>query len=259
LPFAVVAGLFLGGGVCLAAYGFHFRRTQHAIVDVTMLRIPTYMASVVGGAFLRMSMGATPFLLALLLQIGFGMNALAAGLMTFTSAAGALVMKVTARPILQRFGFKPVLVANTVVTGLIFMSYSLFRIGTPHMLIMITLLIGGFFRSLQFTALNALAYADVPQGRMSQASSLAAMGQQLSQSIGIGFAAILLHTILGLRHGRALNAMDVSPAFFIIGLLSLAGLFFFVPLPADVASEVSGRHAVPIPDTRPVRLVEAED
>ncbi len=260
LPFSVVAGLFLGGAVCLAAYGWHAKRAPHAIIDFSLLRIPTFMASTVGGAFIRMSMGATPFLLALLLQIGFGMNALAAGLMTFTSAAGALVMKATARPILARFGFKPVLVANTLITGLIFMSYSLFKATTPQLLIVATLLVGGFFRSLQFTALNAMAYADVEQPRMSQASSLSAMGQQLSQSIGIGLAALLLHMILSLHHDKTLQAADVSPAFFIIGVISLCGLFFFVGLPSDVASEVSGRHTQAAPRPGPAAaLVEAED
>ena len=260
LPFSVVAGLFLGGVVCLAAYGWHAKRAPHAIIDFSLLRIPTFMASTVGGSFIRMSMGATPFLLALLLQIGFGMNALAAGLMTFTSAAGALVMKTTARPILARFGFKPVLVANTLITGFIFMGYSLFKASTPQLLIAATLLIGGFFRSLQFTALNAMAYADVEQGRMSQASSLSAMGQQLSQSIGLGLAAILLHLILSGRHANTLQAADVSPAFFIIGVISLFGLFFFVGLPKDVASEVSGRRAPIGPRQSPVAaLIEADD
>src|SRR6185312_16305317 len=108
-------------------------------------------------------------------------------------------------------------------------------------LIIGTLLVGGFFRSLQFTALNTLAYADVDQPRMSRASSLASMAQQLSQSLGIGLAAILLGL---LRHGHAtktLQASDVTPAFLIIGAISFLGLLFFLPLPADVAHEVSGR------------------
>ena len=121
------------------------------------------MTSTIGGTLLRMAMGSTPFLLALLLQIGFGMSPLEAGLITFTSAAGALLMKTTARPIIAWFGFKNVLVWNTIITGVIFMGYGLFTIDTPHWLIIATLLVGGFFRSLQFTALNTLAYADVDQ------------------------------------------------------------------------------------------------
>jgi EmrB/QacA subfamily drug resistance transporter len=260
LPFAVVAGLFVGGAVCLGLYALHIRTAPYPLIDISLLKVRTFMASVVGGVFLRMSMGATPFMLALLLQIGFGMDALAAGLMTFASAAGALVMKTTARPILARFGFKAVLVSNTVITAVIFMGYSAFSIGTPHWLIIITLLIGGFFRSLQFTALNAMAYADIPQDRMSQASSLSSMGQQLSQSIGIGTAAILLHVIQGLHHSPTLRPAEVSPAFFIIGLISMGGLIFFVPLPKDVAAEVSGRKPRAAATPEPHRdLAIAED
>jgi EmrB/QacA subfamily drug resistance transporter len=241
MPFTTVAALLAGGGVCLGVYGWHARRTPHAILDLSMFRLTSFMTSAVGGVFLRMVMGATPFLLALLLQMGFGLSPLEAGLITFTSAAGALLMKTTARPIIQWFGFKNVLVFNTLITGSIFMSYGLFRATTPHAWIITTLLVGGFFRSLQFTALNALAYADVDQPRMSRATSLASMVQQLSQSLGIGLAAILLALI---RHGHAahaLKASDVTPAFAIMGALSFLGLFFFLPLPHDVGAEVSGR------------------
>jgi EmrB/QacA subfamily drug resistance transporter len=244
LPFAVVAAMLVGGVVCLALYARHARRTPHAILDLSLLRIPTFMSSTVGGAFLRMGMGASPFLLALLLQMGFGMSAFAAGMMTFASGAGALVMKFTARPIIRWLGFKPVLVGNTLITALTFMSYCLFTAATWPVLIIATLLVGGFFRSLQFTALNAIAYADVDAAQMSRASSLSAMGQQLAQSIGIGLAAILLDLIRHLHHSSGLAAADVSPAFFIVGVLSLAGLFFFVPLAKDAGAEVSGKPAI---------------
>jgi MFS family permease len=247
LPFSVVAGLLIGGAVCLVIYAFHARRTAHAILDLSVLRIQTFMASVIGGAFMRMGMGALPFLLAMLLQMGFGMNALEAGMLTFTSAAGALLMKTTARPIISWFGFKRVLIGNQVITGVILMGYALFNIGTPHVLIIATLLFGGFFRSLQFTALNTLAFADIPQSQMSRASSLSSMGQQLSQSIGIGLAAMLLAGMRSAHHSTALQAADVSPAFAIIGAVSLLGLFYFIPLPRDAGAEVSGHRPEPGP------------
>jgi hypothetical protein len=109
-------------------------------------------------------------------------------------------------------------------------------------LIVATLLFGGFFRSLQFTALNTLAFADIGPSQMSRASSLSSMGQQLSQSIGIGLAAMLLSTLRAAHHSTALRAADVSPAFAIIGAISLLGLFYFVPLPRDAGEEVSGHH-----------------
>ncbi|MDR3513164.1 MAG: MFS transporter [Caulobacteraceae bacterium] len=241
LPFSVVAAMLVGGAVSLALYARHARRTPHAILDLGLLRLSTFNASTVGGAFLRMGMGATPFLLALLLQMGFGMSAFAAGMITFAGGAGALVMKTTARPIISRFGFKRVLVVNTLIVALTFMAYSLFTPTTWPGLMVGAILIGGFFRSLQFTALNALAYADVDASQMSRASSLSAMGQQLAQSIGIGLAAILIGVLQRMHGSTRLAAGDISPAFFIVGVLSLAGLFFFLPLAKDAGAEVSGK------------------
>ena len=111
------------------------------------------------------------------------------------------------------------------------------------MLIIATLLVGGFFRSLQFTALNAIAYADADAVHMSRASSLSPMGQPLAQSIGIGVAAILLNVIRNLRGSHGFAAADVSSAFIVIGVLSLAGLVFFVALAKDAGAEVSGKPA----------------
>jgi EmrB/QacA subfamily drug resistance transporter len=243
LPFKVVAAMLLGGAVCLWLFTRHARRTPDAILDLSLLRIPTFTSSTVGGAFLRMGMGASPFLLALLLQVGFGMSAFGAGLMTFASGSGALVMKIAARPVIDRIGFKRVLVGNTLITTLAFFSYCLFRSDTPIWIMVGLLLVGGFFRSLQFTALNALAYADIDQAQMSRASSLSSMGQQLSQSIGIGLAAILLEAVRGWRGDASahLVAGDVWPAFVAIGVLNLASLFFFLPLPASAGAELSGR------------------
>ena len=241
LPLSLVLALLVGGPLCLLLYGLHARRTPHAILDLSLFRTPTFAASLIGGASIRMAMGASPFLLALLLQLGFGLNALASGLITFTSAAAALLMKTTAGPILRRFGFKPVLVVNSLITAATFMSYSLFRAQTPYVWMVAALLLGGFFRSLQFTALNSLAFADIAASRMSRASSLSAMAQQLSQSFGIGLAALLLASIKNLNHTPKLTAAEISPAFLAVGLVSLLGLIFYLPLPRNAGEEVSGR------------------
>lgn len=247
LPMGLVSALILGGAAALGLFALHARRVAHPILDLSLMKVRTFTASLVGGAFLRMAMGASPFLLALLLQLGFGLNAFEAGMITFTSAAAALVMKTTARPIIRWFGFKTVLVANTLIVALTFMSYSLFRITTPHLLIVAALLFGGFFRSLQFTALNTLAFADIDAPHMSRASSLSAMGQQLSQSFGIGMAAVMLVFIRNLHHSSQLQAADVSPTFTLIGLATLLGLAFFLPMAPDAGAEVSGRRETAAP------------
>jgi hypothetical protein len=222
---------------------------------LTVLKIRTFSASIFGGAFMRMGMGAMPFCLAMLLQMGFGMDALGAGLLTFTSAAGALLMKTTARPIIAWFGFKRVLIGNQIITSISLMSYALFQASTPRILIIAVLLTGGFFRSLHFTALNTLAYADIDQTQMSRASSLSSMGQQLSQSIGIGLAAMLLGALRTMHGSTTLQAADVSPVFLIIGVVSLLGLLYFIPLPRDAGAEVSGHRQTPQPE--PAHALEA--
>ncbi|HZZ86727.1 MAG TPA: MFS transporter, partial [Caulobacteraceae bacterium] len=198
---AWAAPVLLGGGAALlGVYALYARRVEHAILDLSLFRIPTFFASVVGGTFMRMGVGATPFLLALLLQVAFGLSPFQAGLMTFASAAAALVMKTAAPPILARFGFRTTLSVNAVIVGLSFMTYAVLTGSTPHWVIYMILLTGGFFRSLQFTALNGLGYADVDQPQMSRASTMSAMGQRLAQSIGIGFAAMLLRLFQGRAH-----------------------------------------------------------
>ncbi|MFN3522219.1 MAG: MFS transporter [Phenylobacterium sp.] len=241
LPAPAVLALFLGGAFSLWVYARQARGDPHAILDLTLFRVQTFNASVVGGAFMRLAMGATPFMLALLLQLGFGMSPFQAGLLTFVSAAGALVMKTAAPPILRRFGFRTVLVVNAVITGVLFMAYGLFQPETPHWLIMLVLLVGGFFRSLQFTSLNGLAYADIDQSRMSRASTMSSMAQQLVQSIGVGLAAMLMHLFMTAQGQTHLTAAAISPAFMVVGLITFVSLAFFLPLPRDAGDELNGR------------------
>jgi EmrB/QacA subfamily drug resistance transporter len=241
LPPLAVAALFAAGFACLGLYWGHARNNPHAIIDLSIFRIPTFRASVLGGAFFRLVPGATPFLLAMMLQVGFGMTAFAAGLMTFISAVGALVMKTTAPPILRRFGFRTVLLVNGVICAATFMVYAFFRIDTPHWLIMVALAVGGFFRSLQFTSLNGMAYADLEQAQMSRGTTTASMAQQFIQSVSIGLAATLLHFLMVQRGETHLTGATVAPAFAIIGAVTLLSLFWFFRLPTDAGDEMNNR------------------
>ncbi|HEY1448249.1 MAG TPA: MFS transporter [Caulobacteraceae bacterium] len=247
MPPWAIAAMMGGGAALLALYAWHASRVRNAILDLSLLRIHTFSASVIGGAFMRMGMGATPFMLAMLLQVAFGLSALQAGLMTFASAAAALVMKTCAPPILARFGFKRTLTVNAVIVALTFMAYALFRPGTPHWLIYVILLTGGFFRSLQFTSLNGVAFADVDHVQMSRASTMSTMAQQLSQSIGIGMAAMFLHLSLVAHHATRLTAPIIAPAFIAVGCVALIPVLFFIPLPVNAGE---GLHGAPGPRSR---------
>jgi EmrB/QacA subfamily drug resistance transporter len=243
LPLVWVTVLIGGGALSIWGYYLHARDKENAIVNLELFRIQTFVAALVGGGFTRLVLGASPFLLAILLQVVFGMSAFAAGLMTFTSAAGALFMKTTAPPIIRRFGFKRILIVNTVVTALTLMCYSLFTATTPYAIVVTVLFSAGFFRSLQFTALGAMAYADIPQTQMSGASSLSSVGQQLSQAIGVALAAFILYVMQRNSHSSKITAADIAPAFIVVGLLSLVALLFFTRLSPHAAAEVSGHRS----------------
>ena len=245
LPPWAVPAMLTGGVALLLVYAWHAEHTPFAILDLGLFKLRTFFASVVGGTFMRMGVGATPFLLMLLLQGAFGLSAFQAGMMTFASAAAALVMKTTVPPILARFGFRNTLSVNAVIVGLTFMAYALLTKSTPHWMIYAILLAGGFFRSLQFTALNGLAYADVDQPQMSRATTMSTMGQRLAQSIGVGFAAVLVRMFFTQTHARHVTVSVISPVFLIIGGVALVSALFFVTLPADAGAELHGRPTRP--------------
>jgi EmrB/QacA subfamily drug resistance transporter len=232
------------GCVGLSAYGVHARRVAHPVVDLSLLKIPTFRAGVVGGSLFRIGIGAVPFLLPLMLQLGFGLSAFDSGMLTFAAAAGAMTMKATAAPIIRLLGFKRVLVGNALVSAIFLAATGLFQPTTPHFVIIAVLLVGGFFRSLQFTSINVVAYAEVPEDRMSRATSFASMAQQLSLSIGAGSGALLVHMTVA-AEGRALPGPgDFLPAFVAVALISASSALLFARLSAQAGAEMSGHRAI---------------
>ncbi|MNY00446.1 putative transport protein HsrA [compost metagenome] len=185
-------------------------------------------------------MGATPFLLAMLLQVGFGLSPFSAGLITFASAAGALLMKFVATPIVKRFGFRRVLTVNALLTGVFIAVCGTFTAATPVWLMIAILLVGGFFRSLQFTGVNTLTYADIPPSKMSRASSFAAMAQQLGISLGVGVAAVTLNISMSLRGAETLAVSDVIAGFIVVGALCMASTFSFRRLDPLAGAHLNG-------------------
>lgn len=228
-PSAWISLAIIGTGLITGAlYVLHARRHPNPILDLKLLRIPTFRAAVLAGNLCRFAVGATPYLLALLLQIGFGMSALAAGLITFVGAIGSLLMKMAAPRILNRWGYRHVLTINAILTGASLAACASFTPEMPGVIMLGILLIGGFFRSLQFTAVNTLAYADIPHSGMSRASSFAAMAQQLGISLGVGVAAEALSLSMAWRGSDTLITVDVMVGFIVIGTMcALSSLAFW--------------------------------
>ncbi|MEW6768310.1 MAG: DHA2 family efflux MFS transporter permease subunit [Pseudomonadota bacterium] len=240
LPWPIVVGLIGGGAVAMWFYMRHARRTASPVLDFTLLRHPTLRASLTGGFLYRMGVGALPFLLPLLMQIGFGLSPFKSGLVTFASAVGALGMKTLAARIIRTFGFRKIVVINAAASSLFIAACALFTPATPLLLIMIILIVGGFFRSLQFTAVNTLAYAEVTPPEMSRASTIVSVNQQLAISAGIAVGAFAVEATMAMRHGSELVASDFWPAFVIVAIISTASAFSFWKLPDDAGSEISG-------------------
>ncbi len=243
LPPPQLAGLFALGLVCGLLYIRHARHTTYPIIDLGLLRTQTFAVSVLGGNLCRFAIGASPFLLAIMLQVGFGLSPFAAGLITFTSAAGAMAMKLVATPIVRTFGFRRVLIGNALLTAVSVGACGFFRADTPVWLMMGILLIGGFFRSLQFTAVNTLTYADLDSARMSRASSFAATAQQLGISLGVACAAVTLNLSMAWRGGAELALIDVIWGFAVTALIVAASALSFARLPAHAGRDLHGRAA----------------
>jgi MFS family permease len=241
----------------MTLYVIHARRTASPVLDFTLMRLPTLRASIIGGFLFRLGIGALPFLLPLLMQVGFGLSPFKSGLVTFASAVGAMGMKTLAARIIRTFGFRNIMTINAIVSSVFLAACALFTASTPLLLIMIILVVGGFFRSLQFTAINTVAYAEVEPAQMSRATTLVSVNQQLAISAGVAVGAFSVETTMLLHHVSDLSAADFAPAFIVVAIISAVSTWFFYQMPVDAGHQVSGRRMVVISD--PTREPEAEE
>jgi Major Facilitator Superfamily len=257
VPWSIVIALIVIGSISMTLYVMHARRTASPVLDFALLRFPTMRASIIGGFLFRLGIGSLPFLLPLLMQVGFGLSPLQSGLVTFASAVGAMGMKTLAARIIRTFGFRNIMVINAVVSSVFLAACALFTITTPLLLIMILLVVGGFFRSLQFTAINTLAYADVEPAEMSRATTLVSVNQQLAVSAGVAVGAFSVESTMLLHHVDKLSAQDFAPAFIVVSIISTISAYFFYEMPADAGHQVSGRGVIVVPS--PERDAEPEE
>jgi EmrB/QacA subfamily drug resistance transporter len=237
----VILASLAAGAMCSGFYLIHVRRTTDPIIDLSLLRIRTFAASISGGGLFYLGTTSSVFLLALLLQLGFGFSAFQAGLMTLAGAAGSLAMRFTFRLLLKPLGFRRLLIGNALVTAAFLIGCGFFQVTTPYLVIVLALLIGGFSRSVQFTAVQSLGYAEMPSELFSRATSFLAMAQQLAQSFGVGLVALIVHLSLTWHDRIAIAPQDIALGYFAIGAIALASVAVFYRLPAEAGAELSGR------------------
>jgi MFS family permease len=238
----------------MTAYVLHARRVAAPVLDFTLVRLPTFRANVIGGSLFRMGIGALSFLLPLMLQLGFHLSPLQSGLITFTAAVGAFSMKAFAGRIIRRFGFRRLLIYNALISAAFTAACAGFTPDTPFAVMIAVLLIGGFFRSLQFTAANTIAYADVEPQRMSRATSLVSVAQQLSISAGVAIGALAVEMTMRWRGEPAITAADFQPAFLLIGAIAASSVFIFLTLPPDAGAQLANREPIAAPDASDQRV-----
>jgi EmrB/QacA subfamily drug resistance transporter len=239
--------LFLLAFSLLGAYVWHARQAPHPLLRLQLFRVRTFRVSVVGGFITRLGIGGLPFLLPLLYQLGLGLPAWQSGLLMMPTALAAMGMKLVAPKLLRRFGYRRVLVVNTVMIGLTIGLYAMVSPSTPLLAIVCLSLSVGFFNSLQFSSMNSMAYADIESKDSSMASTIASSLQQLSMSFGLACGSIITAWYLGdlPQTERAFVISALHHAFLTLGGLTILSSLSFWTLKAhDGDSVIQGEPAV---------------
>jgi EmrB/QacA subfamily drug resistance transporter len=240
-PPEAAAALIAVGVVTLPLYWRHAKAAARPLLDTRLLRLKTFEAGIAGAVFFRFGVGASAFLLPLMLQLAFGLDALSSGLITFAGALGALAVKPLARGFLYRFGFRRLLVVNGLLASAVLLASALFTPTTPHLVITLVLLVGGFLRSLQFTSLTAITYAEIQPRQVGSATGMASVGQQVSVSLGVAMGAMAVEVSEWARGHAVPETSDFATAFVVVGLMSMTSAFLMLRLPVDAGDEISGR------------------
>ncbi len=239
LPPVVGIAAVIIGSLSLLLFIRHARRHPHPVLDLKLFRIDTFRTCVIAGTIFRIAMGAVPFLLPLMLQLGFGLSAFHSGMITFVAAGGALFTKFAAHRVFTRFGFRRTLILAACLSAVGTASNALFEISTPYLVMIGILFFTGFVRSFLFTGINILGFADIEQHQTSHATALNAVIQQISGALGVAFAGIVLEIHGGLT-GEALGVSSFHVAFLCVAVLNVLGGLPISRLPANAGSSVSG-------------------
>jgi EmrB/QacA subfamily drug resistance transporter len=245
---AAILALLVLSALLLAGYGAHAAQARHPLLRLGLFRIRTFRAAVGGSFFTRVSIGGVPFLLPLLYQVGLGYTPVQSGLLMMPQAFAAMSLKMTMPRILARFGYRSVLISNTLALGALIMLFATIGAATPAWLIVLQSLIYGFFQSLQFTSMNTLVYADVSNAATGDASSIASTAQQLSMSFGVAAASLVAAWFVPDRfHTNAPQMMHgIHQAFMALGGATVISALVFSGLRRTDGSAVS-QHRTDLP------------
>jgi EmrB/QacA subfamily drug resistance transporter len=238
-----ILGLLAVSILLLAGYGLHATRTAYPMLRLTLFRIRTFRAAVSGSFLTRLGIGGIPFLFPLLYQVGLGFTPIQSGLLMMPQAIAAMSLKLTIPRILARFGYRAVLVSNTLIIGLMILLFATIGKGTPVWLIVAEVFCYGFFTSLQYTSMNTLVYADVSEEQESSASSIASTAQQMAISFGVASASLVTAFFIPDRHTSSAPQFihGIHRAFFVLGGMTLLSTIVFYQMKRGDGDAVSQR------------------
>jgi EmrB/QacA subfamily drug resistance transporter len=241
-----IVGLLAISAILLAGYGINALHIKYPLLRLELFRLRTFRAAVGGSFFSRLGLGGIPFLFPLLYQVGLGYSAVQSGLLVMPQAMAAIGLKLVVTAILAKFGYRTVLLGNTLILGILIMGFATIDVGTPAWRIALQAFILGFFTSTQYTSMNTLVYADVTAQETSAASTIASTAQQMSISFGVAGASLIAATFVpeSLRADPTAFIHGVHQAFIVLGLMTMASSILFMQLRRDDGDVVS-RHGNP--------------
>ena len=226
---------------CLTLYGVRATRVTWPLLRLTLFKIRTFRAAVGGSYFTRIGIGGIPFLFPLLYQVGLGYSPIQSGLLMMPQAIAAMSLKLTMPIILRQFGYRAVLISNTLILGVLICLFATIGPSTPVPLILLQVFVYGFFTSLQYTSMNTLAYADIDGSQTSSASTIASTMQQMSLSFGVAAASLVTAIFIPDRFHASQQEMihGIHKAFLVMGVWTMFSTFIFRGLRADDGEAVS--------------------
>ncbi|HTW75746.1 MAG TPA: DHA2 family efflux MFS transporter permease subunit [Steroidobacteraceae bacterium] len=238
LPGAAVLALFAAAAILLLAFARYARSVATPVVDLTLFRQRSFAIGTIAGGLCRVGMNGSPYLVPLMLQVGFGLSPIVSGSITFLGSAGAILIRLFIGALLRICGFRSVLGASAAIACVALAGYALIGPHTPHGLIVAYVIAFGLVRSTQYMSSNTLAYADVPHAQLSRATSLGGLIQQLTVSFGVSLAALLLGVVS--PHGQMLTPARFHAVFLMMAALPLLALPGFLRLRPEDGAQVSG-------------------
>ncbi len=236
-----VIALTLVSAFLIGLYIYHAKHKQHPLIDLNLFNIRTLRIGIIGNLITRLGIGGMPFLIPLLLQVGYGYSATVAGLIMIPSATSNIIAKSFVVPIVNKFGYRNTLISNTITLGLIICMFFFLESKSPIYYIIPLMVLNGFFSSIQFTAMNTLSLADLDENTSSEGNSLLSVTQQLSLTFGISVAALILGVF---RQAGFVNGVEVQAfrySFLTMGVMTILSTYIFFKLRESDGASMSGK------------------